>query len=604
MPTEIPTACFALLDDCHATESEPYSRLYTGYCRTLTCDTLQLLPELLSHSENVGLHAVLLFAYELGAAMEHIAPRDGGTLAQVVLFQNCQRMSAAGVTQWLAGHADAEPAGVANVRSTIDAAIFDHTISRIQEYIAAGDIYQVNFTYRLRFDVYGAPITLYRQLRARQSVPYGALIVLPDGSVVLSHSPELFIRHTAGRLIAQPMKGTASASDDATLDGPRAAALSTDPKNRAENLMIVDLLRNDLSRIAALGSVAVPQLFEVARFGEVLQMTSTITATLRNDASLTDIIAAVYPCGSITGAPKRRAMQIIRELETTPRGVYTGALGWIDAPTTPHAPGDFCLSVPIRTLLLGASDVNGVRQGEMGIGAGIVHDSVATEEFSECELKARFLTGLPASFSLFETMAVSRQNGCVLIERHLQRLAHSAGYFHFVFDEGALRDALRRACEVLPTAMTYRLRLCLTQSGAISIETAPLRPLTAPVGLLIAPEPMQAEDLFLRHKTTQRARYDHAWKTAEAQGAFDMLFCNQRGDVTEGARSNVFVQIDGRWYTPPLSSGVLPGVMRAHLLDDTTWQASERVLTIDQVRCAQSIILCNALRGVLPAYLV
>ena len=603
MSTENSSPCFALLDDCNATESDPHSRLYTDYCQTLSCTSWEQLPVLLKQIDDSGLHAVVLFAYELGAAMHNIAHRDGGTLAQVVLFQSCQRMSAKDVAQWLAERVDEAPAGIANVRSTVDAATFADSISRIRSYIAAGDAYQINFTYRLRFDAYGCPIKLYQRLRSRQPVPYGALILLPDGSAVLSHSPELFIRHTSGRLFTQPMKGTAAASESSESDTRRAASLAADPKNRAENLMIIDLLRNDLSRVAALGSVAVPHLFEVTRFGEVLQMTSTITATLRDDAGLADIIAAVYPCGSITGAPKRRAMEIIRELETTPRGIYTGALGWIDAATKPHAQADFCWSVPIRTLILEASNDKGIRRGEMGIGAGIVYDSVAADEYAECELKARFLTGLPATFSLFETMAVSRQNGCVLLERHLQRLSQSAHYFHFSFDETALREALRRTCERLPDSATYRLRLSLAQQGEITIETAPLLPLTVPVRLLIASDTMRAEDLFLRHKTSQRARYDHAWKTAEAQGAFDMLFCNQHGEVTEGARSNLFVQIDGRWYTPPLSAGVLPGVMRAHLLDDATWQATERSLSIEQVRNAQAIVVCNALRGVLPARL-
>ena len=603
MSTEISLTCFALLDDCNATENEPHSRLYTGYCQTLACTRWEQLPALLTQVEQCGLHCVVLFAYELGAALHDIAPRDGNTLAQLVLFQHCQRMSADDVVSWLAEQVDEAPAGIANVHSSLDADTFDNAISRIRGYIAAGDAYQVNFTYRVRFEAYGGPINLYRRLRSRQPVPYGALILLPDGSAVLSHSPELFIRHTAGRLMTQPMKGTAAASDASSLDTTHAATLAADPKNRAENLMIIDLLRNDLSRVATLGSVAVPKLFEVTRFGELLQMTSTITATLRDDARLTDILAAVYPCGSITGAPKRRAMEIIRELETTPRGIYTGALGWTDAPTKSCAPADFCWSVPIRTLLLTAPDESGICQGEMGVGAGIVYDSVAADEFAECQLKARFLTGLPAAFSLFETMAVSRQNGCSLLERHLQRLSRSARYFHFVFDESALRDVLRRRCESLPDMTTHRLRLSLAQDGEITIETAPLLPLTTPVRLLIAADTMRSDDLFLRHKTTQRARYDHAWKAAESQGAFDMLFCNQHGEVTEGARSNLFVKIDDRWHTPPLSAGMLPGVMRAHLLDDPTWQASERSLTLDQVRDAQSIIMCNALRGALAGRL-
>ncbi len=604
MSTELFSSCFALLDDCNATEQAPLSRLYTGYCRALSCSLAEQLPALLAEVESSALHAVILLSYELGAAMQQIVPHGDGPLAHVLLFDTCQHLSGDAVAHWLASHDDAQPSGIANLQPTLDGAGFDQAIAQIHAYIAAGDAYQINFTYRLRFEAYGAPIALYQRLRARQPVPYGALIALPDGTTVLSHSPELFIRHTAGQLTTQPMKGTALASGDAQRDATAAAALAADPKNRAENLMIIDLLRNDLSRVAATGSVAVPKLFEVNRFGEVLQMTSTVTATLRDEVSLSAIVDAVFPCGSITGAPKRRAMQIIRELETTPRGIYTGAIGWVDPASGAASPGDFCWSVPIRTLVLAAPDTSGVRQGEIGIGAGIVHDSVAADELAECRLKARFLTGLSADFSLFETMAVSRQFGCVLLERHLQRLSRSAAYFHFVFDEAALREAIRRTCDRLPDAATYRLRLQLEQHGVIGIGTAPLLPLTAPAGLLIAPDTMQAEDIFLRHKTTQRARYDQAWKAAEAQGGFDMLFCNQHGQVTEGARSNVFVQIDGQWFTPPLAAGVLPGVMRAQLLADASWQARERVLTMEQVRMAQAIVVCNALRGVMPACLM
>lgn len=604
MSTDLFSSCFALLDDCNATDLAPRSRLYTGYCRTLSCETVEQLPALLADIETSTRYAVLLLSYELGAAMQQIAPRDHGPLARVLLFENCQHLSANAVTQWLAAHADTLPSGIANVQPTLDADGFDQAIVRIQDYIAAGDAYQVNFTYRLRFDAYGAPTALYHRLRARQPVPYGALIALPDAATILSLSPELFIRHTAGQLMTQPMKGTAAASGDEGQDAVTAVALAADPKNRAENLMIIDLLRNDLSRVAAFGSVAVPKLFEVNRFGEVLQMTSTVTATLREDATLSGIVDAVFPCGSITGAPKRRAMQIIRELETAPRGIYTGAIGWIDPAIAHTAPGDFCWSVPIRTMVLAAPNASGVRHGEMGIGAGIVHDSMAADELAECRLKARFLTGLSADFSLFETMAVSHQHGCVLLERHLQRLAHSAAYFHFAFNEAALRNAIRRTCDTLPDAATYRLRLQLDHNGVIDISTTPLIALTHPAGLLIAPDTMQAEDIFLRHKTTQRARYDAAWKAAEAQGGFDMLFCNQYGEVTEGARSNVFVQIDGCWITPPLAAGVLPGVMRAHLLADASWQAHERTVTIDQVRSAQAVVVCNALRGVMPARLI
>ena len=615
MSTDISSDCFALFDDCSATVAAPRSRLYSGYRASLQCNTLDQVPHLLEQVAQTDLHAVLLFSYELGAAMQKIEPQRGETpLAQVLLFAHCQSMSADAVAAWLDARADDQPAGVAGVVPSIGANDFGQAVTRIQAYIAAGDTYQVNFTYRLRFDAYGSPTSLYRSLRARQRVPFGALIMLPDQTAVLSLSPELFLRHCAGTVTAQPMKGTAAAGIDPAHDTAIAAALAADEKNRAENVMIVDLLRNDLGRIATIGSVVVPNLFEVNRFGDVLQMTSTITARLRDGLALKDIIDAVYPCGSITGAPKRRSMQIIRELETSARGLYTGAIGWIDRSTAsptlqpqssaqlPAAP-DFCWSVPIRTLVLAAPNTTGIRRGEMGIGAGIVRDSVVPDEWEECQLKARFLTDLPPTFSLFETMAISRHAGCVLLERHLHRLAQSAAYFHFLCDLSAVRQAVHTCCATLPDTATYRLRLDLSPNGAIATTISLLLPLTLPVVVLIASEPMLSTDVFLRHKTTHRARYDHAWRAAEAEGAFDQLFCNQHGEVTEGARSNLFVQIDGRWYTPPLATGVLPGVMRAQLLDDPAWQASERVLTLDQVRSAQSIVVCNALRGALPARL-
>jgi para-aminobenzoate synthetase/4-amino-4-deoxychorismate lyase len=367
--------------------------------------------------------------------------------------------------------------------------------------------------------------------------------------------------------------------------------------------MIVDLLRNDVARIADTGSVEVPALFEVHRYSSVLQMTSTITARLRADATLEQIFEALYPCGSITGAPKRRTMEIIRELEPDPRGVYTGAIGWFD-PRQDGKVGDFCMSVPIRTLTLQAPDAGGMRRGEMGVGAGIVFDSDAREEYAECQLKARFLTGLQNDFEIFETMRATPGGGVRHRERHLKRLAASAGYFGFSWDAAAANAYLDTACAMLaPESQAYRLRLALSPSGAFSVQHAPLTPLTEPVKVLLAADTTSADDLFLRHKTSIRTRYDAAWRDAEAQGAFDSLFFNERGELTEGGRSNVFVRVDGRWLTPPLSSGLLPGVMRGVLLDDPDWNAQEAVITRAMLEGADDIVLCNALRGAMRATL-
>jgi para-aminobenzoate synthetase/4-amino-4-deoxychorismate lyase len=600
------TDCFALLDDCTANEADPRSRLYTGHVATLSCKHAADLPALweqLQQALQEGKYAVGLFSYELGAEMHGIEPRKADQFpSHVLLFDRCEHFSAAQVASWLSAKMseDGARAGIANARASVNEDDFIKAVDGIHAYIEAGDTYQVNYTYRLRFDAYGSPHALYARLRARQPVPYGALIALPDGGAVLSLSPELFVQHRQGEMTARPMKGTAAASGDAREDATRAARLAADPKNRAENLMIVDLLRNDLGRIAASGSVKTPHLFDVEQYNSVLQMTSTIQARLRDGTTLAQAFAALYPCGSITGAPKRRTMQIIRELEPHARGLYTGAIGWFDASGAGHRIGDFCLSVPIRTLVLDAPGTEGVRAGEIGVGAGIVHDSVAADEFAECRLKAKFLTGLPSDFELFETMYATRDEGCRHLDLHLRRLHSSAAYFGFPFSDTEVREALDKTRAGLSSG-GHRLRLALNQTGGLMVQSAPLAPLAGPVKVLIANQPTVAGDLFLRHKTTARERYDAAWRAAEAAGGFDMLFFNTNGELTEGGRSNVFVKRDGKWFTPPLTSGLLPGVMRTVLLSDPAWGASERRLTVDDLRAAEEIVVCNALRGAMKA---
>lgn len=600
---------FALLDDAGAA-GEARSRLYSRHAGTLHCLDTAGWPQLLRELQEAlgrGLYAVPLLTYELGAHLQGVAAQPvQGALAQVLLFEQCEHLDAAQVEAWIATRAPAdELAGVAGITPNVDEATFTEAIRRIRDYIAAGDTYQVNYTYRLRFDTYGSLVKLYARLRARQRVPYGALVALPDGGAVLSFSPELFVRHEAGKLLARPMKGTAPASGDDAVDEERSRALSSDTKNRAENLMIVDLLRNDLGRVAVTGSVEVPALFEVRRYGTVLQMTSTVQARLREDASLEEVFAALYPCGSITGAPKRRSMEIIHELEPSARGIYTGAIGWFDPPAAGSANtfGDFCLSVPIRTLALGAPE-GGTRKGELGVGAGIVYDSDAASEYAECQLKARFLTGLPNEFEIFETLRASWDDGCRHVEQHLDRLAASCRYFGYPFDYGAARAALNEACLALPHGQLHRLRLAVAPGGALTVQAAPITPLGEPVALLLAQESTHSGDVFLRHKTSVRSRYDAAWRAAEAQGAFDALFFNERGELTEGGRSNVFLRFGSEWITPPLSSGLLPGVMRGVLLRAPAWRASEQLITREMLAEADDIVVCNALRGPLRAVLL
>jgi para-aminobenzoate synthetase/4-amino-4-deoxychorismate lyase len=583
------------------------SRLYTGHAGTLRCDDAGGWPAVLMDMQAAlqrGLYAVPVLTYELGAQLLGIPARaPEAPLAQVLLFTTCERLDADGVQAWLdARTTDPAPAGIAAVRASVDEAEFTTAIDTIRALIAAGDTYQVNYTYRLRFDAFGSVFALYTRLRARQPVPYGALIGLPDGGAVLSFSPELFVRLDGATLTARPMKGTAPASDDADENARRAAALAADPKNRAENLMIVDLLRNDLGRIAQTGSVTVPKLFDVQRFGAVLQMTTTVQAQLRPDVSLTALFGALYPCGSITGAPKHRSMEIIGALESAPRGVYTGAIGWFDPAPPGQTVGDLCLAVPIRTLAL-QPVVDGVRKGELGVGAGIVHDSEAASEFEECKLKARFLTSLPNAFDIFETLRADREDGYRHLAQHLARLSASAGYFGFPCDLDQAQALLEQTRIGLAAGQRHRVRLSLGAHGAWTVQSAPITPLHEPVRVVLARATTDSSDLFLKHKTTVRSVYDAAWRDAEAQGAFDALFFNERGELTEGGRSNVFVRLDDQWYTPPLACGVLPGVMRAVLLEAPAWHAREKVITLEMLDQALDIVVCNALRGPLRAYL-
>lgn len=400
------------------------------------------------------------------------------------------------------------------------------------------------------------------------------------------------------------MKGTAARADAPEGDSERARLLSVDTKNRAENVMIVDLLRNDIGRVAQIGSVKVPTLFAIEPYATVFQMTSTVQARLRAGVGTPELLRAVFPCGSITGAPKHRTMEWIGELESTPRGLYCGAIGWIDAPSEGAAIGDFCLSVAIRTLTLGAQQ-KGLRPLRLGIGAGIVQDSIAADEFEECLLKARFLTALDPGFELFETMLATPGEGIRYLDRHLARLAHSARVLGFRLDRDAAMQALREALPALAPGQPSRLRLALAHGGRIGITHSPLPPLPpGAVKLLIADQRLPNANPLAAHKTTVRQHFDAGVRAAERAGAFDSLFFTEDGRLVEGGRSTVFARIGGRWWTPPVSDGALPGVMRGVLIEDSIWEATERSLSREDLEAAQKLVVCNALRGVLPARLV
>jgi para-aminobenzoate synthetase/4-amino-4-deoxychorismate lyase len=535
-----------------------------------------------------GLFAAGYCAYELGYVFEPrlagLLPQTGRPLLRLHLFRAQERLSARARTRWLLERAQG-PAGSGDVSAALTAAEHRAKVERVRRLIGDGDVYQVNLTFKLR-GAAGDPFATYLALRDKARAGACAFLRFPDEDV-LSLSPEQFFAVDGRRISARPRKGTVARAPDVAGDERQRLALIADEKQRAENLMIVDLLRNDLARVAETGSVRVSDLFTVETYPRFHTLTSGIEATLREPASLARLLPSLFPCGSVTGAPKIRAMEIIREVEDEPRGVYCGTVG--------YAMRDrMAFNVAIRTLTLRAGEA------EMGVGGGIVWDSEPDAEYAECLLKARFLTEAEEPFRLIETMRWDAGTDFHLIERHLRRLAASAHYFGFVFDESAIRRAL--AAAVAGCSGLQRVRLTLGVRGDTQVETAPfvLPEAGGAWRYAFASVPVKSGDWRVYHKTTQRAFYDEA--LAAADGCDEVVFVNERGEVTEGSRTNVFLERDGVWLTPPVASGLLDGCLRRELIENGPQRVVECVLRPDDLRDGK-IWFGNALRGVIPGWM-
>lgn len=529
-------------------------------------------------------HAAGFLAYEAGHALEpRLAPlrraadQGGLPLFWFALFEICEMIDADSL---LPGGASA---WAGRPRPLVGRAAYETAVAEAKAYIRAGDIYQANVTFGAEVATAGDPIALYAALRRRAGAGHGGL-VFTGAQWVLSFSPELFFSLREGRLTARPMKGTATRGGSAKEDQAAKAALRASPKQQAENLMIVDLLRNDLSRVSKPGTVKVPELFTVETYPTVHQMTSTIVAEMEPGLGPVDVIKAIFPCGSITGAPKIRAMEIIAALEQAPRGIYTGSIGRL----APDGEAEF--NVAIRTLAIKAGESRAV----MGLGSGIVADSVPAEEWRECLAKGAFVeTG--RSFDLIETMRFDSHEGIDNLERHLIRMKRSAEALGFTFDRHDARNELQAATFRLrePTM----LRLLLSRTGTIAIESRPLpEPPAGKVEVAVAPLPMDKDDFRLRHKTTDRLLYDEARASG---GAFETLFVDPEGFLTEGSFTHLFVRRHGRLLTPPLSRGLLPGILREQLIEEG--RAVEADLRPADL--GKGFFIGNSLRGLLPARL-
>lgn len=535
----------------------------------------------LDAAQGEGLHAAGYLAYEAGHALEPRlgTPPTSGPLLWFGLFEGFTTVGAKDVPALLP-----DPAGawIAHPRPGIARGAYDAAFARVHDWIEAGDIYQANLSFRASVRVTGDPLAAYAAIRARAAAGYGG-IVWTGSDWLLSFSPELFFALRDGDLIARPMKGTTPRGATPEEDEAAKATLAADPKQRAENLMIVDLMRNDLTRIAAPGSVQVPELFKVETYPTLHTMVSTVSARLADGTGIGEVLAAAFPCGSITGAPKIRAMEVIGAVEPDARGPYTGSIGRVD----PN--GDAAFNVAIRTLHLpGASEI-----ASIGLGSGVVADSRAGEEWDECLAKGAFLTRGQKQLDLIETMAFDPADGIPLLERHLARLKASAEVLGFAFDRHAARNELQAATFRLRGAA--RVRLLLSRSGNVAIGTAPMpESPEGPVMVAILSRIVAPRDFRLAHKTTDRSIY------ARADGAFETLYVDAEGYLTEGSFTSIFVERGGTLITPPLSRGILPGVLRAELID--RGRATEAELTPDDLR--GGFLIGNALRGLVSAVTV
>ena len=587
---------FVLLDDARRVGAVP-ARLFRDPVEVITAERPADVPALLDQLRGArrrGLHVAGYLSYDAGTGFANAARVPGGAgasgmpLAWFGLFADVTRIDSDAVAALLP-----DPAGswLGAPEPQLSRADYDAMIARVLDLVRAGDIYQANLTFAAAVPYAGNPLAVYARLRATAQACYVGF-VSTGGEAVAPFSPGRFVGWCGRTLLARPMKGTARRSGDAARDAALAAELASDPKQRAENLMIVDLIRNDLSRIAAPGSVRVPALFRVESFPTIHQLVSDVAAELPDGRDAVDVLEAAFPCGSITGAPKIRAAEVIAEVEAGPRGLYTGSIGFIDAD------GDAAFNVAIRTLVFPARPLlpGAVNQATLGLGSGIVADSEAATEWRECLAKGTFVTAAGGGFDLIETMRFDPVEGVQRLEAHFARLKASAECFGFRFDRHGARNSLQSATFRLKSAARIRLRL--SPAGSVAIEVAPMPAFAeVPVRVRAVRLTVAADDFRLRHKTSAREFYDDA---RHDSGAAEVVFVNAEGFVTEGSMTNIFVERDGMLLTPIAELGLLPGVLRGELIE--CGRAVETHLRLADL--ANGFLIGNAVRGLIPAELI
>ena len=613
LPPPPTSAPFVLLDDARPDRASP-ARLYRAPCEVVVARRPEELAPALARLDQLhaeGFHLAGTMAYEAGLVLEpRLAPRApgrsgaAGPLLWFGAFTGFEEIAPDDMPGWLAAQAGGpapKPASVGPLEPAQSLAGYLESFARLQAAITAGDIYQANLTFPLVGRYSGDPLALYARLRPAAAAGFGGVVF--DGSHwLLSLSPELFVALQGRRATVRPMKGTRPRHADPAADAAAADELAGSVKDRAENLMIVDLMRNDISRVAEPGSVQVEAPYAIESYPTVHQMVSTVRARLKPGIGMVDLLRALFPCGSITGAPKIRAMELIDAVEPAARGPYCGAIGRVD-PALPGEDqalgyGDSAFNVAIRTLRLTPGE-GGQGRAVLGVGSAIVADSDGMAEWRECLIKGGFVRASAGGFDLIETMAFHPESGIALLEQHLERARRSAAELGFGFDRHAIRNAIQALCFEQDAAA--RVRLLLSRSGACALEIGALpAPLPAPARCAVLRTPVDPGDWRLRHKTTDRGFYDAARRAAQSAGADEALLLHPDGVVTEGSFTSIFVARGDRLLTPPAARGLLPGVLRASLLAEG--RACEADLTLDDL--ADGFLIGNALRGLMPARLI
>lgn len=583
---------YVFLETLSVTKEERHSFLFSDFKNILTFgpgDNLDLFFRRVENYSRKGYWLAGYFSYEFGYFLEQthhrLRPRGKTPLVwlgvcrkpEVTVRKNNPLRMASGLT--------VSPAySVKNLRPNINRDEYTSKLRRIKAYLKQGLSYQVNFTFKEKFDFKGDVLSLYSDLRRSQPTPYSALI--NNGrEYVLSLSPELFFRIDKNKITARPMKGTAKRGETDEEDFRREEVLKKSRKIRAENLMIVDLLRNDLGRISEL--VRAPKLFSIEKHPTLYQMTSTIEGRLKESSRLKDIFCSLFPCGSVTGAPKIKTMQIIKELEKEPRGIYTGAIGYVSPK------GKTCFNVAIRTVRIKKN------KGELGIGGGIVYDSDPGAEYEEARLKAKFFRERSEKASLIEGILWDKDKGYYLLSRHLNRLDKSAQYFSYSYSRREIRKKLKEAVD--GEKKSVKVRLILNPDGKITVDKTPIKKIKLPVKIRISNKRIDPKDEFLYHKTTRRYFYDREREKGLTKGCFETVFLNEKGEITEGAITNLFICRDKSLYTPSLQSGLLPGVLREELIKRK--KVREKILYLQDLKDADAVYIGNSVRGLIEAKL-